>query len=102
MMKKYVHIIIGSMAVAFLLWLTVADVEQRWADSHVVLGWGTLVMLVLAMILHLPRGGKLLWWSWTDMVVATWMIYVVGRVWMGNEYACGTEFLKMMEKYLLN
>ena len=29
MMKKYVHIIIGSMAVAFLLWLTVADVEQR-------------------------------------------------------------------------
>ena len=101
MMKKYVHIIIGSMAVAFLLWLTVVDVEQRWADSHVVLGWGTLVMLALAIILHLPCGGKLLRWSWTDMVVATWMIYVVGRVWMGNEYACGTEFLKMMEMGLL-
>lgn len=46
MMKKYVHIVTGSMAVAFLLWLTVADVEQRWADSHVVLGWGTLFILV--------------------------------------------------------
>lgn len=101
MMKNYVHIVIGSMAVALLLWLTVADVEQRWADSHVVLGWGTLIMLALAVILHLPRGGKLLRWSWTDMVVATWMIYVVGRVWMGNEYACGTEFLKMMEMGLL-
>lgn len=101
MMKKYVHIVIGSMAVAFLLWLTVADVEQRWADSHVVLGWGTLVMLALAIILHLPGGGKLLRWSWTDMLVAVWMIYVVGRVWMGNEYVCGTEFLKMMEMGLL-
>lgn len=89
------------MAVAFLLWLTVADVEQRWADSHVVLGWGTLIMLALAVILHLLCDGKLLRWSWTDMVVATWMIYVVGRVWMGNEYACGTEFLKMMEMGLL-
>lgn len=93
--------IIGSMAVAFLLWLTVADVEQRWADSHVVLGWGTLIMLALAVILHLLCGGKLLRWSWTDMVVATWMIYVVGRVWMGGKYACGTEFLKMMEMGLL-
>lgn len=101
MMKNYVHIVIGSMAVALLLWLTVADVELRWADSHVVLGWGTLIMLALAVILHLPHGGKLLRWSWTDMVVATWMIYVVGRVWMGNEYACGTEFLKMMEMGLL-
>lgn len=101
MMKKYVHIIIGSMAVAFLLWLTVADVEQRWADSHVVLGWGTLIMLALAVILHLPCGGKLLRWSWTDMLMAAWMIYVVGRVWMGNEYACGTEFLKMMEMAML-
>ena len=68
MMKKYVHIVIGSMAVAFLLWLTVADVEQRWADSHVVLGWGTLFMLALAIILHLPVEnccggvGPICWW----------------------------------------
>lgn len=101
MMKKYIHSIVGCVIVAFLLWLTAADVERRWADSHVVLGWGTLLMLPLAVILHLPSGGKLLKWGWTDMLVTVWMLYVVGRVWMGGEYACGTDFLKMMEMGVL-
>ncbi len=101
MMRKYIHSIVGCAAVALLMWLSVQDVEPRWADSSVVLGWSVLGLLAVAVVLHLPTGGKRLWWSWADVLVAAWMIYVVGRVWMGGEYACGTEFLKMMEMGLL-
>lgn len=101
LMKKYIHITMGCMTVAFLLWLTVMDVEQRWAEIHVVLGWSVLGLLVVVGTLHLAMGGKRLMWGWTDMLVAVWMMYVVGRVWMGGEYACGTEFLKMMEMGVL-
>ena len=101
LMKKYIHITMGCMTVAFLLWLTVMDVEQRWAEIHVVLGWSVLGLLVVVGTLHLAMGGKRLMWGWTDMLVAVWMMYVVGRVWMAGEYACGTEFLKMMEMGVL-
>ena len=101
MMRKYIHSIVGCVTVAFLWWLTVTDVEVRWTESNVVLGWSVLGLLVVAVVLHLLTGGNRLRWSWVDILVAMWMIYVVGRVWMGGEYACGTEFLKMMEMGLL-
>ena len=101
MMRKYIHSIVDCVTVAFLLWLTVTDVEVRWTESNVVLGWSVLGLLVVAVVLHLLTGGNRLRWSWVDILVAMWMIYVVGRVWMGGEYACGTEFLKMMEMGLL-
>lgn len=101
MMRKCIHSIVGCMTVTFLLWLTVMDVEVRWTESNVVLGWSVLGLLLVAVVLHLLTGGNRLRWNWVDVLVAMWMIYVMGRVWMGGEYACGTEFLKMMEMGLL-
>lgn len=101
MMRKGIHNIVGCVTVAFLLWLTVADVEVRWTESNVVLGWSVLGLLLVAVVLHLLTGGNRLRWNWVDVLVAMWMIYVMGRVWMGGEYACGTEFLKMIGMGLL-
>lgn len=101
MMRKCIHSIVGCMTVTFLLWLTVMNVEVRWTESNVVLGWSVLGLLLIAVVLHLLTGGNRLRWNWVDVLVAMWMIYVMGRVWMGGEYACGTEFLKMMEMGLL-
>lgn len=101
MMRRGIHNIVGCVTVAFLLWLTVADVEVRWTESNVVLGWSVLGLLLVAVVLHLLTGGNRLRWNWVDVLVAMWMIYVMGRVWMGGEYACGTEFLKMIGMGLL-
>lgn len=94
--NKCLSIVSGCMTVTFLLWLTVMDVEVRWTESNVVLGWSVLGLLMVAVVLHLLTGGNRLRWNWVDVLVAMWMIYVMGRVWMGGEYACGTEFLKMI------
>lgn len=101
MMRKCIHSIVGCMTVTFLLWLTVMDVEIRWTESNVVLGWSVLGLLLIAVVLHLLTRGNRLRWNWVDVLVALWMIYVMGRVWMGGEYACGTEFLKMIGMGLL-
>lgn len=101
MMRKCIHSIVGCMTVTFLLWLTVMDVEVRWTESNVVLGWSVLGLLLIAVVLHLLTRGNRLRWNWVDVLVAMWMIYVMGRVWMGGEYACGTEFLKMIGMGLL-
>lgn len=101
MKRKYIYSIVGCVTVTFLLWLTVMDVEVRWTESNVVLGWSVLGLLLIAVVLHLLTGGKKLRWNWVDVLVAMWMIYVMGRVWMGGEYACGTEFLKMIGMGLL-
>ena len=39
-------------------------------------------------------GGKL---TIVDGLVCVWALYYVGRVWLGAEYPCGTEWLQVME-----
>ncbi len=96
MKSQYIYTIAGGLVVSFVLWLTMRAVEVRWAESDIVLGWGCVSLLFLAILLHAWKGG----WAkhtWADIFIIMWIVYYALRVWMGGEYACGTAFLKSME-----
>ena len=92
-------------SLCFLLWLTLAPVEVRWAEADIRLSWGIMVIQALAVVLWLifskicdkAKGS----WNWLDALVAMGTSYYVMRVWLGTEYPCATAFLKTIEMVLL-
>ena len=98
--KIYVVPLLQALTLAFLLWLTVLPVEVRWSDADGILS-NTLPPLGVAGVLcflFTKGGGRL---TLVDGLVALWSLYYVGRVWLGAEYPCGTEWLQAMEMVVL-
>ena len=88
------------LVILFLLMLaTVLLTEQRWADADVYAAIGVIgVALIGALFTILKRGVEL---TISDAIIGIWILYYVGRVWIGNEFYCRTEFLKAMQLLLL-
>lgn len=85
---------------AFLLWITVLPVEVRWSDADGIMSYALPVIGVIGglCILFTKGGGKL---TIVDGFVYVWALYYVGRVWLGAEYSCGTDWLQVMEMVVL-
>lgn len=88
------------MMLAFLLWITVLPVEVRWSDADGIMAYALPVIGVIGglCVLFTKGGGKL---TIVDGLVYVWALYYVGRVWLGAEYPCGTEWLQVMEMIVL-
>ena len=88
------------MVLAFLMMLTLMPVEQRWAQTDVVLIAALPVIAITGGVIRFfcRQGMKL---SVVDIAVVTWMVYYVGRTWIGAEYPCRTEFLKTSTMFML-
>lgn len=98
--KTYIIPLLQVMALVFLLWLTIQPVEVRWSDADGILSYALPVLgLIGGIFVLFTRGGGRL--TIVDGLVALWSLYYVGRVWLGAEYPCGTEWLQVMEMVVL-
>ena len=88
------------MVLAFLMVLTLMPVDQRWAQTDVVLVAALPVILVTGGAIRLFCHQRMSL-SVVDIAVATWMVYYVCRTWVGAEFPCRTEFLKTTTMFLL-
>ena len=99
-LKNYVVPLLQVLTLAFLLWLTVLPVEVRWSDADGILSSILPALGVAGVLCFLfaKGGGRL---TLVDGLVTLWSLYYVGRVWLGAEYPCGTEWLQVMEMIVL-
>ncbi|MCR5313780.1 MAG: O-antigen ligase family protein [Bacteroidaceae bacterium] len=98
--KTYIIPLLQVMTLVFLLWITIQPVEIRWSDAEEILCYAIPIIGLLGMTLSLFRtsGGRL---TIVDCLVCIWIIYYIGRVWIGAEYPCSTVFLQTMEMIML-
>ena len=99
-LKNYVVPLLQVLTLAFLLWLTVLPVEVRWSDADGILSSILPALGVAGVLCFLfaKGGGRL---TLVDGLVTLWSLYYAGRVWLGAEYPCGTEWLQVMEMIVL-
>lgn len=87
--------------VVFIMMLTTIDtVELRWMKSEVWIFYGIPGFLLLGFAIMIFRKQRFNF-TLTDAIAAMWFLYYVGRVWIGNEWSCRTEFLRTTETFLL-
>lgn len=98
--KTYIIPLLQVMTLAFLLWITVLPVEVRWSDADGIMSYALPVIGVIGglCVLFTKGSGKL---TIVDGLVYVWTLYYVGRVWLGAEYPCGTDWLQAMEMVVL-
>lgn len=87
------------LVVVWLFYLTLLPTEQRWTETDGVLAFAIPVIFTIAACLRVRRRRTAI--TMSDVIVALWFIYYVGRTWYGAEYCCRTEFLKVTETFLL-
>lgn len=86
--------------VLIMMLMTIVSVEKRWMECEVWIFYGIPALLLFGygmLILKKQRFEYTL----TDIAVLTWFVYYVGRGWVGNEWPCQMEFLKVAELFLL-
>ena len=88
------------MVLAFMMVLTLMPVEQRWAQTDVVLIAALPVIAIIGCAIRVFFRQRMMV-SAVDIAVLTWMAYYVGRTWIGAEYPCRTEFLKTSTMFML-
>lgn len=81
------------LTVAYLLWLTLLPVEVRWVEADFLLLWGSTAFAIVGLLISLYRKTSQNV-TLTDALVLLWLVYFVGRAYVGGEYACATEILK--------
>ena len=88
------------LTVAGLYLLTLMPVEVRWADADL---WLLKLVPVICVIgvgrLRVVR--KSIDITKEDLAIAAWFTYYIVRVYVGNEYPCAIEFLKISSTVLL-
>ncbi|MBQ7156406.1 MAG: O-antigen ligase family protein [Bacteroidaceae bacterium] len=95
MMKRIMDIL----PMLWLLWLTVLRVEQRWSEADVILASGLPWVCGTAWLISMWRGhGRV---TAVDILVMTWAVYYVIRVWCGGEFSCAVECLRVMVMVVL-
>lgn len=86
--------------VAFLFLLTLMPVESRWAEADVWLLWSLPAITAIGVFcMFITR--KTLTVTMTDKIAAVWFSYYIIRMYVGGEYPCATEFLKICTTALL-
>lgn len=86
--------------VLIMMLTTVMPVEFRWMECEPWIFFGIPALLVIGftlLIWHKQRFD----YTYTDILVCVWFVYYVGRAWIGNEWPCQMEFLKVAELFLL-
>ena len=92
--------IIGACIILMLMLATVMPVARRWMACEVWIFYGIPVLMLLGFTILMLKKIKFEC-TLTDVIVALWFTYYVGRVWIGNEWPCKMEFLKTAELFLL-
>lgn len=98
--KRHIMPLLQVLTLVLLLWITVQPVEVRWADADGILCYVLPIIGVIGglCILFTKDDGKL---TIVDVFVTVWVSYYIGRVWIGSEYPCATEWLQTMETVVL-
>lgn len=81
------------LTVTYLLWLTLLPVEVRWAEADFLLLRGSMAFAIVGLVISLYRKTSQNV-TLTDALVLLWLVYFVGRAYVGGEYACATDILK--------
>lgn len=79
---------------------TIVAIKERWTTCEVRMFYGIPVLLFLGWAILIWKKQKF-HYTPTDIIAVTWFVYYIGRVWIGNEWSCQMEFLKMVELFLL-
>ena len=87
--------------IVFVMMLTtIATVELRWMKPEVWIFYGVPMLLLLGFAIIIWRKQKF-YFTLTDTIAVVWLVYFVGRTWIGNEWPCRMEFLRTVETFLL-
>ena len=87
--------------VVIMMLTTIMPTEIRWMRCEMWFFYCIPALFVFGF-------GILFWYkkmldcTLTDVIVVAWVIYYIGRLWVGNEWPCLLEFLKAIEDKLNN
>ena len=86
--------------VVIMMLTTILPTEIRWMRCEMWFFYCIPALFIFGF-------GILFWYkkmldcTLTDVIVVAWVIYYIGRLWVGNEWPCLLEFLKAIELFLL-
>lgn len=93
---------ISAVLVAALTVLSAMPTEVRWSEADVLLAEGMpFLCLSAAIVIFIGLWKHSRNAAWTDIAIFAWMLYYIGRVWLGAEYACSTDVLKTVCMFIL-
>lgn len=99
-LRKYGDEILRIGIVLVMMLTTVMPVEVRWMECEPWIFFGIPILFIFGftlLIWHKQRFD----YTYTDVLLCVWFAYYVGRAWIGNEWPCQMEFLKVAELFLL-
>lgn len=92
--------ILRMVVIVVLMMTTLLYVDTRWAAYDMFIYQGIAILFIIGTVVHIIQKQKLRI-TVVDTVVTLWFIYYVFRVWLGNEWPCRMEFLKIAGLYVL-
>lgn len=92
--------IIRVSIVLTMMLTTITSVELRWSQSEVWVFYGIPAIFLLGFVMLLWNSQKF-HCTLTDIIAVVWLIYYVGRAWIGNEWPCRMEFLRTIQLFLM-
>ena len=100
---RLTYYLTGTMQMLTVIWLfmlTLMSVEVRWAEADALLLTSLPIVgaASIAVFLFCKSKGQI---TPVDAVIVLWSLYYIGRVYIGAEYPCATESLKMLTSILL-
>lgn len=96
--NKIVPLITSSTIIFLLMFATVLPTEQRWSEADMYVAIVTVGVAFYGTVFSILECRRI---TVVDVIVSAWILYYIGRVWLGNEFSCRTEFLKATEMALL-
>lgn len=83
-----------------MMLITITSVELRWSQSEVWVFYGIPAIFFLGFAMLVGNRQKF-HCTLTDIIAVVWLIYYVGRTWIGNEWPCRMEFLRTIQLFLM-
>lgn len=92
--------VIRGCVILMMMLTTVMAVEKRWMTCEIQL-FNVIPVLLLFGCALLAWNRNRFKFTLTDAVALSWFSYYIGRAWIGNEWPCQMEILKIIELFLL-
>lgn len=86
--------------IAFTLWFAAQPVERAWCHTDVTLTYAIPVLTIIGVVL-IQIKNKRCTLSLLDVVLITWLLYVMGRAYFDTSYPCATFCLRTMQMMML-
>ena len=86
--------------IASTLWFAAQPVERAWCHTDITLTYAIPVLTLIGIVVILIKN-KRFTLSLLDVVLITWLLYVIGRAYFDTSYPCATFCLRTMQMMML-